>query len=366
MTPKLRMPKILSDLSSEEIAILLRKWNLPLSGRKSEKILRIENYLQELNIDDIPNYDFEMELTEVSNVPSGSNNEMDVILQHIQNFMQGMEKRFEEFTSQHGQPMPSTPMPQEQDLPNDEIKRTQKFTLQPFWKQNPELWFSVADQKFQNFNIIADSIKFSKVIEALEVSTINKISNLIRNPPQVSKYATLKNQLISLYEESQESKLNRIFEELQLGDQKPSQLFREIKNLADDKISDEVLFSIWVKKLPTECAQNLRGLNKVSSLSNVLQMADGMLECSKPNITAIKTESNFEVLSKKLDTLIDTFQKQYRSSRNQFRSSSRTRPRSTSNKEPLCFYHRRFKDKANKCVPPCSFTNKSENSLPQH
>ena len=363
MTPNLRMPKTLSDLSSEEITVLLKKWNLPLGGRKPEKILRIENYLQELNINDIPNYDFEMELIEPYNVPSGSNSDMDIILQHIQNFMQGMEKRFDDFTRQNSQAPPSTV--QEQSLSSEEIKNSQKLILQPFWTQNPELWFSIAEQKFKNFNINADYIRFSKVIESLEVSTINKISNLIRNPPQVSRYPTLKNQLISLYEESQESKLNRIFDELQLGDQKPSQLFKEIKNLADDKISDEVLFSIWVKKLPTECEQNLRGLNKVSSLTNVLQMADGMLECSKSNISAIKTESNFEVLSKKLDNLIDTIQ-QFHSARSQFRSSSKTRPRSTSNKQPLCYYHRRFKEKANKCVPPCSFLNNSENSLPQH
>lgn len=374
MTPVKRMPKIISELSTEEITFLLRKWNLSLAGRKAEKLVRLKSYLENLQITNIENYDFELDLTDAGVTPSSSSTDMNIILEQMQDFMERMERRFEEFRLQNIRTAIPTVSQNSnisipsgvQNLSNDELTHYKSLTLPPFWTQNPELWFLTAEQKFQNFNITSDNIKYSKVIESLEVSTINKISSLIRNPPEQNKYTMLKSELISLYEETQESKFNRIFNDLELGDQKPSQLFQEMKNLACNKISDDILFSVWIKKLPKDCEQNLRGLSKISPLHKLLDVADGMLECPKSNILSIKKEEScFEELGKKLDKLIDVVSNNTRSSRAQYRSASRNRQRSSSN-QTFCYYHRRFKEKANKCVPPCTFNQNSGNTQPQH
>ncbi|RZC31839.1 hypothetical protein BDFB_014713, partial [Asbolus verrucosus] len=54
------------------------------------------------------------------------------------------------------------------------------------------------------------------------------------------------------FSDSEEKQLERLLTGLDLGTKKPSCLLREMKNLAADKISDNVLRTLWLRGMPQQ------------------------------------------------------------------------------------------------------------------
>ncbi|VVD06032.1 unnamed protein product [Leptidea sinapis] len=98
-----------------------------------------------------------------------------------------------------------------------------------FWVDMPRLWFAhfeavMAPQKQ------GDDVKFSLV------------SDLLTKPPEEQKYKALKERLLQVYEESTERQFQKFVSEMDLGEQKPTQLLRRIKELGRPvQVSDQTL-----------------------------------------------------------------------------------------------------------------------------
>ncbi|CAK1595178.1 unnamed protein product [Parnassius mnemosyne] len=75
----------------------------------------------------------------------------------------------------------------------------------------------------------------------LEKQDIEQISDLLYNSPATDQYNSLKDRLISAYEESDSRQLQKLLSEIELGDQKPTQLLRRMRTLAQDKVPDSTL-----------------------------------------------------------------------------------------------------------------------------
>lgn len=260
--------------------------------------------------------------------------------------------------------------------------------IPPFWRDKPRLWFI-------SFEAATSDLKKSQaqlaqmVIAQLEKQDVEQISDLLYNPPSSEQYLTLKNRLISAYEESDSRQMQKLLSEIELGEQKPTQLLRHMRSLARDKVPDTTLRLMWTNHLPPHVRAVLavsESFSTQTALDELALLADKMMEQTQ-QVSAISPAAHQPTQEHSspqgMQYLIDEVRKlslevaelrsrpQYERRRGQCdcrRSRSRSRQRfNSSSRErsptpsPFCYYHQRFGNHARRCTQPCSYESKSEN-----
>lgn len=262
--------------------------------------------------------------------------------------------------------------------------------LPPFWRQNPRLWFAQFEAAVAASKI-SEEQKFNLVVPLLGNSDLEQIADIILHPPSTGKYSTLKDRLISTYQESDHRQLQKLLSGLELGDNKPSQLLRKMRDLSGKLLSDEALKVMWLNQLPTQVRAVL-SVNTESSLEVLAAMADKMMEHFEPaTVAAVSTENSpssstaaneaqinaitalqISMLTKQIEKIslevAELRNNQHSSHRRQNsarrgRSRSHSRQRTDNARKPgdpdwMCRYHYRFGNGARKCESPCSFTKR--------
>lgn len=238
-----------------------------------------------------------------------------------------------------------------------------------FWRDRPTLWFvqleAVLDSSKPN-----DDAKYQVVIANLDKQDLEQISDILIAPPATGKFDAIKTRLISVYEESEEKRVQRLFHNLDIGDLQPSQLLRRMRDLAGKSgTPDSVLQVLWMGKLPS----HVRAILSTSSgnLDTLALTADKILAHCQPAIQPIAAVSShserslldkIEQLQKRIEEL--TFKQERSRSRDRWSNRrSRSRSNSKSRQTDTCYYHKRFGKEARKCTQPCKF---SENFSQQH
>lgn len=155
----------------------------------------------------------------------------------------------------------------------------------PFWKSMPDLWFVQMEAQFRTSGILLDETKYNYIIHSLNDDSLSEVSDIVLNPPATEKYETLKNRLIKSYAESAQKKLRTLLSDIDLGDRKPSQLLRRMRDLAQQSITDEVLKSLWLQRLPPQ----LQAILSASShdLELLSQLADRVTEVITPSVNNV-------------------------------------------------------------------------------
>lgn len=256
--------------------------------------------------------------------------------------------------------------------------------ISDFWRDQPGLWFLhteaiLAPQK------LSDEHRFNLIVSKLPKDVIQQVSDLLRDPPASKKFEALKLRLISTYEESEAKQFEKLLSQMDLGEQKPSQLLRRMRELAHDKINDDTLSMLWMRHLPASVRAVL-AVADTQKLDTRAAMADKILETMRPVdvaeiSTAASTSSDVRQEIARLTAQVAQLQLQC-SQRSRFnqargrprffrgRSLSRRRDESTAQhsatkvcpertardqSDRTCFYHARFGARANKCVQPCKY-----------
>ncbi|XP_045516862.1 uncharacterized protein LOC123709514 [Pieris brassicae] len=242
------------------------------------------------------------------------------------------------------------------------------------------------------------------VIAQLEKQDIQNIADLICSPPEADYYNTIKDRLISLYEESNSAQTKKLLSQVELGDQKPSQLMRQMKQLNKDKFPESTIKMMLLEHLPPHIRSVLavsEAFKIKTTLDDLTLLADKMMEVHTPSQHIAAVATPFTPVASPpipeqptIDTLIGEIRRlslevaelrvqprdNYRNSRSRHHLQSRSRNASTKRNEnrresqmedrsrkkspmPYCYYHHRYGMDAKKCAPPCSFKpiNQSEN-----
>jgi len=206
------------------------------------------------------------------------------------------------------------------------------------------------ESQFAIAAITSDATKYHQVIASLEPQYLVHIADISRDPPSINKYETIKAALTKEYTDSVERKLNMLIHEVQLGDLRPSQLLKRMKALAGNIISDRVLKTLWMEKIPN----NVRAIVSIvdGDLAKVALQADKIMEAQcKPTISTAQAsnedrEAEIEALRREIKKLRAKASPDDRS-----HSSSDNPPA----RSPFCYYHGRFGAKTKKCTQPCEF-----------
>lgn len=246
--------------------------------------------------------------------------------------------------------------------------------IPPFWPDKPTLWFAQLDAQFALAKISSDETKFYHAISVLECRYASEVEDIIVKPPTSDKYETLRRELTSRLSSSRAERLKQLTMKEELGDRKPSQFLRHIRNLAGADYPDEFVRHLWSSRLPT-LLRSIVACQDDLPLEAVAQMADKVHEvtpavpayqvaAASPTSSCSSIEqlhAKIDVLTQRLDALCSS-----RGPHSKSRSRSRSRPRHYSQSRPrartpsgddqrLCWYHYNFADNAHKCIPPCAF-----------
>lgn len=249
----------------------------------------------------------------------------------------------------------------------------------PFWKDNPALWFRQLESQFYMNGITVSETKYHIAVAALDTAVINQVSDIVMNPPAVGMYETLKLRLQERFAESEERRFKKLIGSIELGDKKPSYLWREMRDLAGTRLDEGFLRSLWLQRLPAQI-QAILSTNE-DDITRVLPIADRIHEVldvravsslSPPtdDVVLAKTHgiaTNYQQLCIQVNELSQQMAAMSSNNQNNHRSrsferGSRTRPRSRSSKQFYkCWYHYKFGKDARKCIKPFTYT--TENPL---
>ena len=236
----------------------------------------------------------------------------------------------------------------------------------PFWKTDPRIWFFQVESQFRVSNITCDQTKFDTIVASIDAEILSQVYDVLSNQPDREKYACLKKRLISLYADTQTQKTQKLLNELELGDLKPSHLLMKMRNLANNTVTDDFLKTLWLQRLPREMRAILSSSD--DNLDKLKEMADKIWDISPSNLHSVNSIQPPQIdrikgLENKINDLTRTIsQLSQRTSKTIFsrnRSKSRdggsnNRKRSVSPGDRICFYHHKFGDKARKCTMPCT------------
>lgn len=263
----------------------------------------------------------------------------------------------------------------------------------PFWREIPRAWFIQFEAVVDPLKT-SDDQKYRYLLQQLQATDLQHLTDILYNPPAKDKYLVLKNRLLAVYEKSEVKNFQKLISGLELGDQTPSQLLRKMRELSSGMITEEGVKIEWLNQLPAQIRVVL-SVNTEGSLDTLSAMADKMLEYTeRPTIAAVSSPTTSTAtssaqidmisLSRQIEKLslevaelrrrdehTSSYSRHRERDRRPFRARSRSRSKSTrgrrastpkpGDQEWECKYHFRFGDKAKRCESPCCRRKKSEN-----
>ncbi|XP_023211929.1 uncharacterized protein K02A2.6-like [Centruroides sculpturatus] len=161
----------------------------------------------------------------------------------------------------------------------------------PFWTESPALWFAQLKSQFVLANITHDETKYSHVVASLSECMATEVEDILAAPPNTDKYKTIKRALIDRLSQSEAQRLEKLIRTEELGDRTPSQILRRLRTLAGHTVTEDLLRSIWLSRLPTDI-QKILTVSE-GTLESLAKIADRLSEMypSTPNISATSTAS---------------------------------------------------------------------------
>ncbi|XP_043468540.1 uncharacterized protein LOC122512566 [Leptopilina heterotoma] len=256
-----------------------------------------------------------------------------------------------------------------------------------FMPEDPELWFLLLESSFDAAGITQDATKFGHALSALDPRYSVEIRDVLLKPKAERTFELLKKELISRMGTSQEQNTRRLLENEPLGDRKPTQFLRHLRNLAGSNFPDDVLQTLWLGRLPKHMQAMLAAhrdlpLDKraeiadsvaeaYGSLCNVAETRTAVSAATTSSTTGTSFEARFASLEQSLALVLQKFAslevnqvsrgRDRSHSRSQFRSRSHSRNRHQRSSD-MCWYHWKFGKDAKKCEKPCKFSSAENES----
>ena len=240
--------------------------------------------------------------------------------------------------------------------------------LSPFWPADPDVWFAQVEAQFSTRGITSQRTKYDYVVASLSAEFAAEVRYLILHVPE-DPYDTLRQQLIQRTCQPEQRRLQLLFSATELGDRKPSQLLRRMRQLLGDTPTDSdgrLLRELFLQRLPSNVRVVLAFVDADRTLEEIAQLADKIVDIAPSTVSALTPSTAvgdaIDSLRSEVDRLtrlVSTLARERSPQTSRPRSSpslrhvqrrSRTPPPSAG----LCWYHTRFGDKARNCTPPCS------------
>nr|XP_024214037.1 uncharacterized protein LOC112210068 [Halyomorpha halys] len=167
--------------------------------------------------------------------------------------------------------------------------------IPPFWKKDPELWFCQIEAVFNRANITSGLTKFYTIIPNIDFDVLEQASDIVKRPSE-TPYEDIKARLVNTYEESESKRIQQLLEGKHLGDERPSQLLRRMKQLAGGAVADGIIKTVWLRAL----SQNLQAIlisTEQKDINKLADIADQIQEVTQPGEVYTVTTNNLDPIT---------------------------------------------------------------------
>ena len=164
--------------------------------------------------------------------------------------------------------------------------------LPPFWPNDPALWFAQVEAQFVTRDISAQNTKFAYVIGSLQQDIAQEVRDFIISPPAKNRYDKLREELIKRTSESQQKRLHQLLIAEELGDKKPSQLLRKMRQLlGESSLEESIMKQLFLQRLPDNVRIILASTSETEPIERLAELADKIFEVATPSsmLYTIKT-----------------------------------------------------------------------------
>lgn len=249
--------------------------------------------------------------------------------------------------------------------------------LLPFWPADPEVWFAQVEAQFSCRRITSLRSRFDYVVSSLTPEFAAEVRDLLLRPPADNPYTALKEQLTKCTALSEQRRLQQLFTGEELGDRKPTQLLRRMQQLLGDRpgLDTSSLRELFLQCLPSNVRMVLASSPDITSLDNLAEMADKVMEVAAPSVGSVTKpsapntdptliaevgglHSDVARLEKLVQKLTRSRSLSQDNRRSPCRSPTPTPPHPDS--DTLCWFHRKFGDQARNCRTPCSWSSNEQ------
>ncbi|XP_037280319.1 uncharacterized protein LOC119173621 [Rhipicephalus microplus] len=179
--------------------------------------------------------------------------------------------------------------------------------LAPFWAEAPDVWFAQVEAQFSTARITQDRTCYDYVVAHLDSRYAAEVRDILANSPADDRYLHLKRELIRRLSPSQDEKVRNLLQHEELGDRKPSQLLRYMRDLlGSTPVDDCLLHIIWLQRLPPH-AQAILQAQPNLPLDQLSRIADQVVEISLPasplTVNAFDTRQSRSELARCVDEI---------------------------------------------------------------
>ena len=149
----------------------------------------------------------------------------------------------------------------------------------PFWPDDVDLWFTMLEVQFATARIRSDQEKFQTAVAHLDKSHARLIRDVLNAPPATGRYEFVKKELIKRLRESDAKRLRQVIGKEQMGDRKPSQFYRDLRNLATNALADDFILTVWEGRLSPRVRSILASVQNKDPETRI-QIADSIFEAT--------------------------------------------------------------------------------------
>ena len=161
--------------------------------------------------------------------------------------------------------------------------------LPPFWPADPDVWFAQVEAQFSTRGITSQRTKYDYVVASLSAEFAAEVRDLILHIPE-DPYDTLRQQLIQRTCPPEQRRLQLLFSATELGDRKPSQLLRRMRQLLGDTPTDSdgrLLRELFLQRLPSNVRVVLASVDTDRTLEEIAQLADKIVDIASSTVSAL-------------------------------------------------------------------------------
>ena len=165
--------------------------------------------------------------------------------------------------------------------PDREAVSSLSLKLPPYWPSDPLIWFAQVEAQFQTRSITAQKTKYEYVVASLSPEFAAEVRDIILHPPDTNQYDRLKEALIERTAASEQRRLQQLFQAEDLGDRKPSQLYRRMQQLLGDKAAatdKSFMRELFLQRLPANVRMVLASAGDDVTPEKLAALADKVME----------------------------------------------------------------------------------------
>lgn len=167
------------------------------------------------------------------------------------------------------------------------------INLPKFWWYSPRVWFTHAEAVFASHRVTASSTRVNHVLAALDEDGVRTVADLVG--PRTAYDA-----IRQLFIDAPTSALFRSFVQPGgKGDRRPSQLLRDMREMAPEGIGEAALRELWLLKLPTNVRTVVASLDH--PLGTLASRADRLMEAYASR--ALNQDDRIESLQREVTSL---------------------------------------------------------------